>query len=260
MTRRTPTWLAMVAMVVACGGGAIGTVGTIGPDAADASTNDSSLEDASVVDASAPNVLAACVPLDCAKQGIECGAAGDGCGGLIGDCGKCLPGVRCGGPGAPSKCVSPNIGGCVPKTCAEKAIECGPARDDCGGIISECGPCDAGLQCGDADASAPSKCVTAMPDASCTPSTCAELGVACGPAPNGCGGLIADCGACTGNTFCKNGACVPACAPATCSERGAECGYVADGCGGVVDCGVCPDGFTCGANHAAYRCVGLPPF
>src|SRR5262245_44948325 len=30
-----------------------------------------------------------CKPRTCAEQGIECGASGDGCGGIIADCGKC---------------------------------------------------------------------------------------------------------------------------------------------------------------------------
>ena len=43
-----------------------------------------------------------CKPLTCEQQGIECGPAGDGCGGLIPDCGKCGSGLRCDGlPGPP---------------------------------------------------------------------------------------------------------------------------------------------------------------
>ena len=42
-----------------------------------------------------------CVPLKCADLGVECGPAGDGCGGIIKSCGTCAGGMRCGGPGAP---------------------------------------------------------------------------------------------------------------------------------------------------------------
>src|SRR4051794_8379746 len=44
------------------------------------------------------NVDPSCKPLTCADQGIECGPAGNGCGGIIPDCGTCGPGLRCGGP------------------------------------------------------------------------------------------------------------------------------------------------------------------
>jgi hypothetical protein len=38
-------------------------------------------------------------------QDIECGPAGDGCGGLI-DCGPCIPPDTCGGGGIPGHCGS----------------------------------------------------------------------------------------------------------------------------------------------------------
>ena len=60
-----------------------------------------------------------CKPLTCQDQGLECGPAGDGCGNTIQDCGQCGPGLRCGGPGAFSKCVNPTLidgGPCTPKT------------------------------------------------------------------------------------------------------------------------------------------------
>jgi hypothetical protein len=257
------TWIGVaVATVIACacGGGAIGTVGTIGPEPPDAAGDGSGGNpDAAKLDATAPPAFTLCVPLTCANQLVECGPAGDGCGGIIGDCGRCGAGLRCGGPGAPSKCVSPYIT-CEPKTCAEQAIECGPADHGCGGLILDCGPCDAGTQCGNTDPSTHSKCVVPTPDAPCTPSTCAELGVTCGEAPNGCGGITPNCGQCTGSTSCKNGVCVPACAPSTCKELAVQCGYVADGCGGIIDCGVCPDGLICGLNGRPYECVGIPPF
>src|SRR6476620_2073131 len=41
-----------------------------------------------------------CKKRTCQDQGIECGPAGDGCGGIITDCGVCPTGKRCGGPGA----------------------------------------------------------------------------------------------------------------------------------------------------------------
>src|SRR4051812_27623248 len=68
-----------------------------------------------------------CAPRSCADQAIECGPAGDGCGAII-QCGACGDGLRCGGPGAPSKCVSGvGTGTCSPKSCADLGIGCGPS-------------------------------------------------------------------------------------------------------------------------------------
>src|SRR5262245_21706086 len=77
-----------------------------------------------------------CKKLTCADQNIKCGPAGDGCGGVIQDCGTCAAGERCGGPNALSQCVKPSVGtGCVPKTCQDLGVECGQAGDGCGAVI-----------------------------------------------------------------------------------------------------------------------------
>jgi hypothetical protein len=47
------------------------------------------------------------------------------------------------------------------------------------------------------------------------------------------------------------------CTPRTCSQQNANCGPVADGCGGLLDCGVCPTGFTCGGGGVASQCGGV---
>jgi hypothetical protein len=47
----------------------------------------------------------ACVPRSCASQGLQCGPAGDGCGGVL-DCGQCTAPGQCGGGGF-GKCGSP---------------------------------------------------------------------------------------------------------------------------------------------------------
>ena len=44
-----------------------------------------------------------CVPSTCAKQGFNCGAAGDGCGGLL-NCGTCVAPQTCGGGGVAEVC------------------------------------------------------------------------------------------------------------------------------------------------------------
>src|SRR5215467_809828 len=55
-----------------------------------------------------------CVPGTCASEGIQCGKAGDGCGGLVNGgqpCGTCTPPQICGGGGTPSVCGDSNLDG-----------------------------------------------------------------------------------------------------------------------------------------------------
>lgn len=80
------------------------------------------------------------------------------------------------------------------------------------------------------------------PPPTCTKKTCAELGVPCGLAGDGCGGTQ-DCGTCT-----------PMCTKKSCAEMGVTCGPSGDGCGGTLDCGACPDGGTCKPLTCGGRC------
>jgi hypothetical protein len=85
--------------------------------------------------------------MTCAQQGIACGAARDGCGDLI-QCGSCPSGQSCGGGGVPGQCGAPDGGGgCVPLTCQQQNINCGPAGDGCGNLI-QCGTCVSPQTCG----------------------------------------------------------------------------------------------------------------
>jgi hypothetical protein len=65
------------------------------------------------------------------------------------------------------------------------------------------------------------------------------------------------CGACPAGQPCivedggTAGACAP-CVPTTCAELGRTCGTAPDGCGGTLDCGSCPSGLTCAADHACH--------
>jgi hypothetical protein len=103
-------------------------------------------------------------------------------------------------------------------------------------------------------------CLT--PDAqppSCTPRTCGQLGVQCGPSGNGCGGTI-QCGNCVNGQVCGGGGTSnqcggPTCTPRTCAQVGANCGSAGDGCGGQLSCGGCPTGQACGAGGVANRCA-----
>jgi hypothetical protein len=210
-----------------------------------------------------------CIPRTCAEQGIECGPAGDGCGGLIPDCGTCGDGLRCGGPNAPSKCVSMNVAtDCTPKTCAELGVECGLAGDGCGAIL-QCPTCPSGQQCG--GPGAPSQCVSATvtgPDGgACAPKTIADYnaeGKDCGPQSNGCGGTI-NLGTCVAPEFCGGGGpskcAVPGggtCTPKTCADYPGTCGPQPNGCGGVTatNCGTCTLPKVCGGGGTPSVCGG----
>jgi hypothetical protein len=112
------------------------------------------------------------------------------------------------------------------------------------------------------------------PPPTCTKLTCAEAGVTCGPAGDGCGGIL-DCGSCPCTPQTCMGRCGPqgdgcggvlacpacdggpGCTPRTCMEAGAECGIIGDGCGSTVDCGMCVPPETCGGGGTPYKCGGV---
>ncbi len=94
----------------------------------------------------APDGGTACIPRDCASQGVGCGPAGNGCGGTL-NCGGCTAPQTCGGGGQPSQCGG--TASCVPKNCTQLGFNCGPAGDGCGGLLS-CGTCNNGNICGGA--------------------------------------------------------------------------------------------------------------
>jgi hypothetical protein len=183
---------------------------------------------------------------------------------------------------------------CKPKSRARIcAGRCGEVknRDTCGKAI-DCGSCDCTPPCGecftcqDAGPIAPGTCVVdpaqqwqscgsndqvCQPDGACacTATTCAEVGVPCGPLADGCGATL-DCGACTCDPTCAvcftcqdqgpntpgtcvvdptqqgdpcgsgNKVCLPdgtcACIPLTECPASKECGTFPDGCGGEVSC------------------------
>ena len=97
----------------------------------------------------------------------------------------------------------------------------------------------------------------------CTPKSCADLGLSCGESGDGCAdGVVLDCGSCSNGQTCggggTGGVCGsgPMCTPLTCMGLGAQCGIVGDGCGSTVDCGECPNGGVCGGNGVANQCGG----
>jgi hypothetical protein len=199
-----------------------------------------------------------CSPQTCAEQKIDCGPAGDGCGNEI-QCGPCTSPQTCGGGGVPGQCGFPDGGACQPETCSQQKITCGPAGDGCGNEL-QCGTCTPPQTCGGGGVSG--QC--GAPDAgSCTPRSCAQQNIGCGPAGDGCGNEL-QCGTCTPPQTCGGGG-VPgqcgvldsgSCAPQTCQSQGIQCGPAGDGCGNLIQCGTCTSPQTCGGGGVAGQCGG----
>jgi hypothetical protein len=148
-----------------------------------------------------------------------------------------------------TSCVTPPT--CTPLTCANYPTgTCGQQTDGCGGLTADCGTCTAPQTCG--GGGTPNMC--GAPDAgSCTPMTCTGQGIVCGPAGNGCGGLL-QCGNCPMGQTCVSGQCYapdagpPVCMPKTCAQQGIQCGLAGDGCGNIIQCPACPTGQTCNSS------------
>jgi hypothetical protein len=193
-----------------------------------------------------------CAPRTCLELGFNCGPAADGCGHTL-DCGGCPVGEACDeGLGQCVTCVP----GCVPWTCADLRWNDplgGVIPDGCGNEI-DCGTCACvypGLpaSCNGAVTMPPNVWVdlACCGTTNCLPKTCDELGISCGRAPDGCGGVL-QCGECTAEGVCpmggRAGACSP-CVPQTCASQSFNCGSQGDGCGGTLDCGTCDPCVPC---------------
>ncbi len=192
-----------------------------------------------------------CQALTCDAQGLDCGTAIDGCGGVL-HCGTCPEGQSCGGEGQPNVC---GLAPCTPATCDSLGATCGDAPDGCGGVL-RCGTCQAPETCG--GGGAPYVCGRTP----CTPTTCAARGKNCGSLSDDCAGTL-DCGTCPEGETCGGGGapnvCGPAtCTPTTCAALGKNCGTLSDGCGGTLECGACTGGMTCGAGGVPNVCGQAP--
>jgi hypothetical protein len=148
---------------------------------------------------------------------------------------------------------------CTPRTCQQQNIGCGPAGDGCGNLL-DCGMCMGNQTCGGGGQNG--QC--GYPDAGqCVPESCQKQNIGCGPAGDGCGGLL-DCGKCMGNQTCggggQNGQCgypdSGSCVPETCQQQNINCGPAGDGCGGLLDCGTCVAPQTCGGGGQGGQCGG----
>ncbi len=111
-----------------------------------------------------------------------------------------------------TSCVSPPM--CQPLTCADfPQGTCGPQGDGCGGVTPDCGTCTPPQTCG--GGGTPGMC--GAPDGgTCVPTTCAKLGIQCGPAGDGCGGLL-QCGTCQAPQTCGGGG-----VPGVCGGSGSQ--------------------------------------
>jgi hypothetical protein len=102
---------------------------------------------------------------------------------------------------------------------------------------------------------------TSQPPPLCTPQTCASLKMNCGPAADGCGGLL-QCGTCTAPATCGGGDApgmcgMPGvCVPMTCGQQGYSCGQIGDGCGNLLQCGTCVPPQFCGGGGTPGVCGG----
>ncbi len=225
--------------IVGCGGAAGGgedSVFLIGPglDASLAGDGAGVQRDASEGDATTVGIVShgdaglQCVPQTCVSAGFTCGPASDGCGGLL-QCGACSAGQSC-GYGGYDVCGSTYTGtdgaagpdgappSCSPTTCATLGYDCGPAGDGCGNQL-DCGSCVAPQFCG---GGGPGVCggntgLTADGSVACTPTTGAALGYDCGPAGDGCGGLL-QCGTCVGSNICGGAGQPGVCGNSTCTN------------------------------------------
>jgi len=141
-----------------------------------------------------------CTPETCNSLNANCGPVANGCGELIDDCGTCNDPHICGGGGV-NICGGGNgVLGCIPQTCDDLGLNCGPASDGCGGVTDDCGTCADPHVCG--GGGLPNICGGGNGDPNCIPQTCDDLGKDCGPVSDGCGGLTDDCGTCGVGELC----------------------------------------------------------
>lgn len=147
------------------------------------------------------------------------------------------------------------IGGLVLGLGAVLAASCGGGDEEGGGKKQK----DAG---GDGDSS-----VTINLDGSndgsnpnCKKLTCADQGISCGAAGDGCGAII-QCGDCTPPATCGGGGTpsvcggTTGCIPKTCQDLGFDCGPAGDGCGAKIECGTCTAPEFCGGGGPS-KCGG----
>ncbi len=146
-----------------------------------------------------------------------CGTISDGCGGSI----------ECGGCGDGKTCLD-NV--CCGETPQCPSGVCGPQVVVCGQIL-DCGCADGQCCVGDEGGMG-----------TCHAPSCPSDGRCGDGLPDGCGGVVDDCGCPTAHECNAENQCE--CVPRDCPTDG-TCGLVDDGCGGEIECFVCPGGQLC---------------
>ena len=132
---------------------------------------------------------------------------------LVHACGS-RTGLLVPGPGADASVdvttkdvVAPDarIATCKPVTCVSAGYTCGSNGDGCGNPI-QCGTCPVPETCGVPGYSECGGGFGLGPDGGpiCHPKTCVDLGFTCGPAADGCGGVL-QCGICQFPDACGGG-------------------------------------------------------
>lgn len=232
-----------------------------------ADVGDGSSEDGAVDEDAGPTCKTECAADDCGEL------VSDGCGGFLKCPTTCPEGQGC-GLVRPDKCDFPPSN-CTPLSEAEVcAGKCGVVSDGCSSVYT-CTSANGGITCGSgqtckltAGDPAQNTCVAAPP--SCVPQTCAQKGVSCGLAGDGCGGMLdctAETGGCASGKVCGTGANSGKCVdppPPSCVSMGladacaGTCGIVDDGCGNALDCEsspmtACSSG-TCGGGGIPGQC------
>jgi hypothetical protein len=206
----------------------------------------------------------------------KCGVVSDGCSSVY-VCNGSNGGVSCSGSqrcvetegdAARNTCVAV-APSCVPKTCAEKNVACGPASDDCGNILdctAQVG-CASGKVCG--TGANTGKCIDPPPPACVAKGIVEACTGSCGIADDGCGQAL-DCEAspltkcpsgqtCGGGTtagVCGSGggACTQIAVATACANK---CGTASDGCGGVYSCNTGNGGASCNSNLGEECILGV---
>lgn len=208
------------------------------------------------------------------------GSAGGGAGGGAGDAGQGCPlgdwscaalpsQTQAGGVCLNGSCtcsagydLTPT-GKCFPSGWDAGAVTCQSAQAQCGQVFRP----DAGaLDCGSCSALG-TVCLAGKCIVDGVPKTCAQLGLNCGPASDGLGGILA-CGTCVSPLscggggqagvcgVCDGGSCATMDVPKTCAQLGDNCGLTGDGLGGLLDCGTCTSPMSCGGGGVPNRCGG----
>ncbi len=91
----------------------------------------------------------------------------------------------------------------------------------------------------------------------CTPDTCAQAGVPCGIAPDGCGGFVECANTCAAPQECNldTSTC---CTPLSCAALGKQCGFASNNCDNQIDCGTCSPGNECQADNTCAPASPIP--